>query len=140
MDRAHNVHCRRSHLVASIESHEVLVRSAYGVEHLRFQSSLIDLGGLQQRLSFDVRFLSALRTTVRICLLVAMSEGPSCCFVRPQRTVIFDGHAFVPNARQLEENISRLMFMCILRLSTHKESTVRSESLSSSLELFRSFI
>ncbi|CAF1603675.1 unnamed protein product [Adineta ricciae] len=42
--------------------------------------------------------------------------------LRPQRTVINETYSFVPNSKQLEEQVSRLMFMCILRLSTHKES------------------
>jgi activating signal cointegrator complex subunit 2 len=41
---------------------------------------------------------------------------------RPQRTISSNTYSFIPNGKQLEENISRLMFMCILRLSTHKES------------------
>ncbi|CAF1124674.1 unnamed protein product [Adineta steineri] len=42
---------------------------------------------------------------------------------RPQRTITPNTYSFVPNGKQLEENVSRLMFMCILRLSTYKESS-----------------
>jgi len=45
-------------------------------------------------------------------------------FTRPQRTSSSNTYSFVSNGKQLEENVSRLMFMCILRLSTHKESSV----------------
>ena len=43
---------------------------------------------------------------------------------RPQRTSSQNTYSFVSNGKHLEENVSRLMFMCILRLSTHKESPV----------------
>ena len=41
---------------------------------------------------------------------------------RPQRSSILQSSASVPNGSDLAEKVSRLMFMCILRLSTHKES------------------
>ncbi|CAF1338548.1 unnamed protein product [Rotaria sordida] len=42
---------------------------------------------------------------------------------RPQRTISINNYSSILNNKELEENISRLMFMCILRLSTHKESS-----------------
>ncbi|CAF2635981.1 unnamed protein product [Rotaria sp. Silwood2] len=42
---------------------------------------------------------------------------------RPQRTISLDNYSSISNSKALNEKVSRLMFMCILRLSTHKESS-----------------
>ncbi|CAF4424900.1 unnamed protein product [Rotaria socialis] len=41
---------------------------------------------------------------------------------RPQRCIGIDHYSSIKNGKELEDSVSRLMFMCILRLSTHKES------------------
>ena len=46
------------------------------------------------------------------------------CDSRPQRSLATTHSFCVPNGKQLEETVSRLMFMCILRLSTNRESPV----------------
>lgn len=47
---------------------------------------------------------------------------------RIQRTIPFHNYSFIPSGKQLEENLNRLVFLCIVRLSTYKESPVRNES------------
>ncbi|CAF3453483.1 unnamed protein product [Rotaria sp. Silwood1] len=42
---------------------------------------------------------------------------------RPQRTISINNYSSIINGKELEEKLSRLIFMCILRLSTHKESS-----------------
>lgn len=42
---------------------------------------------------------------------------------RSQRSSVLQSSSFVAHGQDLSEKISRLMFMCILRLSTHKESS-----------------
>ncbi|CAM4820197.1 unnamed protein product [Rotaria magnacalcarata] len=41
---------------------------------------------------------------------------------RPQRCIGIDNYSSIENGKVLEDSVSQLMFMCILRLSTHKES------------------
>lgn len=122
MDWAYEVYFRGFNLAIAIDSREILVWSS-----LKIWFSLKNPHFTEFRLHSTKIFI-----VCSIPIFVMHRGNPNLCSLqfeislslRPQRTSPSDVYSFVPDAKQLEDTVSRLMFLCILRLSTHKESSV----------------
>jgi hypothetical protein len=84
-------------------------------------------GSIQFTVSWLDRFLSSIRTEVFNETDCSFSTGNGCFFFnsRPHRSIPAPNYFSISNGEALEKRVSRLVFLCILRLSTHKESSVR---------------